>query len=183
MIPARVPEHFTSDRLDIRAPRPEDASEVQAAVEESVDALREWMSWAKPGISLAEWEENLREAQRKYRAKEDFRLQLFLRGTDTFVGESRLHNFDWSVPRFEIGYWVRKRFLGQGYATEAVRAIADFAFDVLGARRVEIRCHARNERSGRVAERAGFELEGTLRNRERHPDGSLRDTRVYSRIR
>lgn len=41
----------------------------------------------------------------------------------------------------------------------------------------------RNERSWRVAERCGFQLEGTLRNSARTVDGQLRDTRVYAKVR
>jgi RimJ/RimL family protein N-acetyltransferase len=63
-----------------------------------------------------------------------------------------------------------------------VRAITSFAFDALGARRVEIRCDSRNLDSARVAERAGFALEGTLHNNEVGTDGTLRDTLIYARL-
>jgi len=86
------------------------------------------------------------------------------------------------VPKFEIGYWCRTRFAGQGYITEAVRGISDFAFDVLDANRLEIRCDSLNHRSVKVAKRAGFHLEGELRNAEVGPDGSLRNILVFSMI-
>ena len=98
------------------------------------------------------------------------------------MGGSRLLRIDWEVPKFEIGYWLRTRFAGQGYMTEAVGCITDFAFDRLGARRVEIRCDSLNRRSARVAERAGFCLEGELRNAEVGPGGEPRHTLVYSMI-
>ena len=87
---------------------------------------------------------------------------------------------DWSVPKFEIGYWVRTRFVGEGYATEAVGGIGAFAFEHLGARRIEIRCDPHNRRSVRVAQRAGFRLEGELRNAEVGPDGEPRNVLVFS---
>ncbi len=87
------------------------------------------------------------------------------------------------MPKFEIGYWCRTRITSHGYITEAVTRISAFAFDALGARRVEIRCDPRNFRSARVAERAGFTLEGTIRNNEVGTDGKLRDTRIYASIR
>jgi RimJ/RimL family protein N-acetyltransferase len=105
---------------------------------------------------------------------------MYLKGTDTFVGGSGLHQIDWDVPRFEIGYWRRSAHRGQGYITEAVRGITGFAFRTLGANRVEIRCDVRNERSQSVAESCGYTLEAVLRNNGRRVDGSLRDTRVYS---
>jgi ribosomal-protein-serine acetyltransferase len=178
-----VPEHFATERLDLRAPDERHAAELHAAVMESHESIRRWMPWAAEVQTVEQFAENSREALQQYRARLDFRLHLFLKGTGTFVGGSGLHRPDWTVPSFEIGYWVRDRFQGQGYVTEAVTAIADIAFDVLGARRVDIRMSTRNERSRRVAERAGFELEGTLRNDGRHLDGSLRDTLVFARVR
>ena len=87
------------------------------------------------------------------------------------------------MPRFEIGYWCRTSYAGKGYITEAVNAITAFAFDVLGARRVEIRCDALNLRSRRVAERCGFPLEATLRQFDRSVDGELRDELVFAKLR
>ena len=54
-------------------------------------------------------------------------------------------------------------------------------FEKLKANRVEILCADRNERSWRVAERAGFPLEGILRN-NCIENGELRDTRIYAKV-
>ena len=75
----------------------------------------------------------------------------------------------------------RTRFVGRGYATEAVRGIA--AFDALAARRVEIRCEPLNRSSARVAERAGFRLEGQLPNDAVGADGATRSTLVFAMTR
>jgi ribosomal-protein-serine acetyltransferase len=71
---------------------------------------------------------------------------------------------------------------GRGYVTEAVHGIAAFAFDLLGAQRVEIRCDPLNRPSARVAELAGFSLEGELRNDARATDGTLRNNLVFSAV-
>lgn len=78
---------------------------------------------------------------------------------------------------------INTRFEGQGYVSEAVEGMTRFAFECLGARRLEIRTDARNERSWRVAERTGYKLAGILRNNSLDVDGKLVDTRVYSKIR
>jgi len=62
---------------------------------------------------------------------------------------------------------------------EAVDAAAVAEFN---ANRISIHCDPRNERSKRVAERLGYQLEGRLRNKARTPDGGLRDTLVYSLV-
>jgi ribosomal-protein-serine acetyltransferase len=179
----KLPEWIETERLRIRGPRDEDAAVVREAIGETFETLRAWMDWAKRVPTLEEERERIAEARRKHAAGEDFPLFVFLRGNGAFVAASGLHRPNWEVPSFETGYWVRAGFGGRGYVTEACRAITTAAFDALGAARVEIRCHDRNERSWRVAERAGFALEGVLRNESRHVDGTLRDTRVYGRVR
>lgn len=178
-----IPEEFESPRLTIRLPRVGDGAALHAAIVESVDILRPWMPWVHPTPTLEDEEENVRRARARFLAREDLWLLLFLKGTDTFVGGSGLHRIDWGVPKFEIGYWVRKKFEGQGYISEAVVRITEFAFETLHARRVEIRVDDRNRRSWRIPERLGFRLEGILRNEARDVEGKLRDTRVYARIR
>ncbi len=73
-------------------------------------------------------------------------------------------------------------FSGQGYVTEAVLGITDFAFKYLGAQRIEIRCDLRNTRSTAVAERAGYTLEARFHHHVRGTDGNLRDTLIYVRF-
>jgi RimJ/RimL family protein N-acetyltransferase len=176
------PESFESDRLTIRAPRAGDGTEIQAAVRETFDDLKLWMPWAQQMPTLEESESYIRRAQCQFLAREDLALLLFLKGTNTMVGGSGLHRIDWDIPKFEIGYWCRKRFQGQGYITESTEAITNFAFETLGAKRVEIRCDSKNVRSRRIPDRLGFKLEGTLRNNSLSPSGELRDTLVFAKI-
>lgn len=176
------PESFESDRLTIRAPRAGDGTEMNAAVQETFDDLKPWMPWARQVPTLEESETYVRRAQCEFLAREDLTMLLFLKGTNTLVGGSGLHRIDWNIPKFEIGYWCRKRFQGQGYITESTEAIARFAFETLGAKRVEIRCDPKNVRSRRVPDRLGFKLEGTLRNNTLSTSGELRDTLVFAKI-
>jgi RimJ/RimL family protein N-acetyltransferase len=176
------PDSFDTARLTIRAPRRGDGAQVADAVCESIAALRPWMPWAKELPTHEESEARIRRAIAAWQTREDLPLHIYLKNSDTFVGGSGLHRFDWDVRRFEIGYWVRTRFAGKGYITEAVDGITQFAFQHLKAKRVEIRCDAENARSAAVAKRCGFLLEGTLRNDDLAVDGSLRDTLIFSKI-
>lgn len=182
-----IPQCISTERLDIRQPRIEsldgDAAEVHAAVIESMEELRPWMKWATPAPTLVQTRENLRRAIDLWRTRKELRLLLFQKDTDTLAGSSGMHGLEWDIPRFEIGYWARTKFAGRGYITEAVCAVRDLAFDTLGARRIEIRTSSRNERSIRVAERAGFALEAVLKSDERQIDGTLRDSHIYALVR
>jgi RimJ/RimL family protein N-acetyltransferase len=177
---ANIPEQFETERLLIRMPLPGDGAEVNAAVLESFAELNPWMPWAQTAPSVAESEEYTLKTHEAFVARKDFGLRLFLKGTGTLVGSSGLHPHDWAVPKFEIGYWCRTRFAGQGYITEAVRGITRYGFEHFGARRIQITCDIRNLRSARVAERAGYRLEATLRNDRVGMDGQLSDTLVYA---
>lgn len=177
------PESFESERLLIRAPLWGDGAAVNEAIAESAAELRPWMPWVHNIPSVEESEANIRQARLQFLAREDLRLLLFRKETGQLVGSSGLHRIDWSARRFEIGYWVRTSCTGQGYASEAVAAIGQYAVRELQANRLEIRCDARNERSARVARSQGYTLEGILRRDTCGTDGQLRDTMVFAKVR
>lgn len=177
------PESFESERLLIRGPRREDAILSYEAIKHSIESLRPWMPFAQKKPDLQKIEANLIEAAADFQLRKDLRLHFFLKETGEFIGSSGLHRIDWDVRKFEIGYWVDNHFEGKGYVTEAVERITRFAFEELGANRVEIRCDPDNVRSRAVAERLDFKLEGILRNETlSRVDNKLRDTCVYSKI-
>lgn len=177
------PDHFETERLLIRSPRPGDGSMLMEAVGESLEILKPWMPWAHNPLTPEGEEAIVRRMHANFLMREDLPLFLLKKESGEFVGGSGLHRFNWDVPYFEIGYWVRTKFEGQGFVTEAVVGISNFAFEKLFAERVEIRMDNRNERSWRVAERANFKLEGVLRANARSVQGGLRDTRIYSKLR
>jgi RimJ/RimL family protein N-acetyltransferase len=106
----------------------------------------------------------------------------FAKECGSLVGGSGLHDVNWDLGHFEVGYWGRYSYGGRGLMTEGVRALSSHALDKLGASRVFLTTDERNMASWKLAERAGFELEGTIRNDRRNLHGVLRNTRVYSRI-
>lgn len=178
-----VPDRFESERLLIRTPLPGDGAEMHAAITESLDELRPWMPWAHLEQTVDDVEANVRLARADFLARRDLRLHLYQLEGGMLVGSSGLHRIDWTVPRFEIGYWVRTTMAGRGFATEAARRIADFAFADLHAQRVEIWCDARNERSAAVAKRAGFTFEAHLVRNRRDTAGALSDSLCFVRLR
>lgn len=176
------PEEFTTERLFIRMPRPGDGKVVYEAIEASIHELKPWLPFAQKSQSEDEVEVNIRNAYIAFLKREDLRLLIFSKETGEFVASSGLHRMDWTVPKFEIGYWIDSRYSGKGYMTEAVQGITDFAFKELGARRVEIRCDEKNIKSRAVPERLGYKLEGILFNDDLSPDTKeLRNTCIYAR--
>lgn len=179
-----IPESFDTERLSIRAPQFGEGQTINDAIMETLDSLRPWMEWVHPQPpTVVDSEEFSRQSRVRFLSRESFGWRLWLKGTETLVGSSGLEVRDWSVPAFEIGYWCRKRFEGQGYITEAVNGITRFGFDVLKAERIIIRCDSRNTRSAAVARRCGYTLEATMRSDSRSVDGGLRDTLQFCKIR
>ncbi len=182
-----VPERIHTARLILRAPRPGDGAVLNAGVVASIDELRPWMPWAANAPTLDESEAHVRRQAAKFMLREDLVFLVLARladpGEGELVGAIGLHRIDWATRRFEIGYWRRTGHQGRGLLTEAVTALSRMAFDALAAGRVEIRMDDANERSWKLAERAGFTLEAVLRFDAQTPLGEPRSTRVYARVR
>jgi RimJ/RimL family protein N-acetyltransferase len=81
----------------------------------------------------------------------------------------------------EIGYWLGEPFWGRGITTEALVAVTRYAMEMHGLTRVYALPFARNLASCRVLEKAGYELEGTLR-RSAIKEGEILDQRQYAFI-
>lgn len=80
------------------------------------------------------------------------------------------------------GYVLASAAWGQGYATEAARAVLDWAFGALDLNRVQSETDTRNLASARVLEKLGFQREGTLRQ-DCIVDGDVSDSWVYGLLR
>jgi RimJ/RimL family protein N-acetyltransferase len=99
------------------------------------------------------------------------------------AGMTTFMNIDPVSKRVEIGStWYAKRVQRTPLNTECKLMLMTHAFETLGCIAVEYRTSFFNQQSRRAIERLGAKLDGILRNHQRHSDGSLRDTCVYSII-
>lgn len=99
------------------------------------------------------------------------------------VGSIGVGHFSERNLSCEVGYCMGKPWWGQGIMTEALRAVLAFLFEEVGMHRVEARHDPRNVGSGRVMEKAGMTLEGTLRDAMLRNDGSFHDLDVRAILR
>lgn len=79
------------------------------------------------------------------------------------VGYAWAFSIDEGDSRATIGYWIVPEERGNGYATETVDLLAEWAFVDRGLHRLEARVFEGNDASARVLEKVGFVREGTLR--------------------
>jgi RimJ/RimL family protein N-acetyltransferase len=165
-----------ADRLDIREFGPADAGLVREVLStQAPEAL-------PPGApseedELAEW---LAEGVHVLRhAGFGVHFMLLDRAGAKIVGAIGLFHTDWEVRSAEIGYGVRADERGRGYATEALVAVSRWALTAGGMQRAWLTANTDNIPSVRVAQKAGFRYEGTLRRAAVEADG-LHDQAVYS---
>jgi RimJ/RimL family protein N-acetyltransferase len=180
-----VPTLIETPRLQLRPFATADAAALHGALAESLDALRThlwFLPWVAEAQTLQSAEVRCRKAQANFLLRTDLAYLAFEKDGGRLVASFGLHRTDWTLPKTEVGYWVRSSATGRGYAREGVLALTAWAFDGLGAQRVELVTDSLNEASRAVAERCGFRLEGLLHNVMRGPDGSLRHSCIYARL-
>lgn len=81
----------------------------------------------------------------------------------------------------ELKYVFNRGFWGQGYATEAGRAVLEFAFADVGLQRVYATCRPENQASWRVLEKLGMQREAHLRQHVWYR-GAWHDSYLYARL-
>jgi ribosomal-protein-alanine N-acetyltransferase len=108
------------------------------------------------------------------------RWGLVLRGGHELIGSAGLYAWrDEPEPTAMVGYDLAPEFWGRGLMTEAIGAIAGYAFDALGIARLEATVIVGNERSCRTLERAGFGHEAVLAAHGEDEHGRRVDEHLY----
>ncbi|WDE05778.1 GNAT family N-acetyltransferase [Thalassomonas viridans] len=77
----------------------------------------------------------------------------------------------------ELGYWLGIDYWGQGYCTEAAKALADFAFSELGINSLIADHLSENPASGKVMEKIGMQYQHNSQKLDRH--NRLAEVKVY----
>jgi RimJ/RimL family protein N-acetyltransferase len=171
---------IVTQRLIIRCWNPADAPLLQTAVTESLEHLRPWMPWvASEPEELQVKIDRLRGFRGKFDLGQDFVYGIFNRDETCVLGGTGLHTRLGAGAR-EIGYWIHKDFIGQGYATEVSAALTKVAFEIDAVRRVEIHHVVENLRSGAVPRKLGYTCEATLRQRSLLDDGRYHDHKIWT---
>jgi RimJ/RimL family protein N-acetyltransferase len=155
-----------TDRLIIRPPEQGDAKPLNEAINRSLAEISLWMPWASDP-SLKPTEDFIERGIEQW-AKEnqtEFPMIIKLKSNNQIISASGFNEKSQpDVPMFEIGYWIDSQYSGNGYITEAVNAITQYAFDKYNSVRVQICAQLDNKKSISVAKRCGFIQEAILKN-------------------
>ncbi|MDQ8029253.1 MAG: GNAT family protein [Brevundimonas sp.] len=149
----------------LRSPRASDHEAWAALRRDSYAYLQPWEpTWPEDDLTRAAFRRRLSIYQRELDAGNAWPFFVFIDHGRTLAGAITLSNVRRGVAETgTIGYWIGRRFAGQGLATASVTAMRDFAFTDLKLHRVEASCVPHNTASRRVLEKSGFALEGKAR--------------------
>ncbi len=151
-----------TDRLILRQFRIEDAEDMYKnwASDPEVTKFLTWPPHASVDITkglLSQWVS-------RYEDGGYFNWVMELKENGKAIGNISVVSLNEKVESADIGYCMSRAYWGKGLMPEALKAVMDYLFDVVGLNRVAA-CHdANNPKSGRVMDKAGMKLEGILRS-------------------
>ena len=174
-----APDTFELARLRLRRPKLSDADALFAiGSDPEVARYADWPLDIEIGPTL----ERLRARPALWDSGAEYYWVITLPSDDRAIGaiSTRI-----AAPAADVGYLLDRAHWGNGYATEAARAIVEWAFSLPPIRRVWATCDTENAASARVLERVGLEREGTLPRAIVRPNLSNepRDAFLYARVR
>jgi hypothetical protein len=177
-------EEWETERLVVRPPRSGDGDEVLNAILVSLSELRRWpasMAWAVHEQTVDSVERWCRVSRANFILRTDLQFLLWMNDQPGLVvGCVALTNLNWESRSFELGYWGNSSCARRGLVTEGARAIVEWGFQNLAARRIYALPDEHNERSWKLVERLGFLLEGVLKNERTDPDGTPCNAKLYA---
>ena len=161
------PVELSDDRLLLRLPVPGDVDDITRACQDP--ELQRWIPVPVP-YTRADGEQWVEDTRRSWAEDRELRWVIVEHRAGApmsgILGAIGLHARDPTMR--EVGYWMAPWARGQGIMTDAVRLVCAWGFAELGLGRIEWWANVGNYASRRVAEKAGFTMEGTVRARLLH---------------
>ena len=163
---------------------------LRPAERDDLDRFVQWFSDAETTRNLAmrapfsrameeQWFEHMVSEQ----GKSTYHFVICRLTDDAPIGTAGLHNLDLVNGNAEFGISIgEKGEWNKGYGTDTLNTICDFGFGELRLERIELQVYAGNARARRSYEKAGFALEGTLRNRH-FAEGRYQDVLIMGILR
>ena len=153
------------NRVYLRFPVQRDWRNWAALRAESRDFLAPWEpTWAYDALTRGAYRRRLKMYKAEMRQGVTYSFLIFRRVDDVLLGGITLSNLRRGVAQSAtLGYWIGSPHGNQGYMTDSLASILEFAFSRIGLHRVEAACLPANEASRRLLLRSGFREEGYAR--------------------
>jgi ribosomal-protein-serine acetyltransferase len=153
------------ESITIRPFLPDDAQAVYEAIQESLADVSPWLRDLGNVRSEEEVEAYITVQPENWSKRVACNFVITPLDGSAILGSCGLTQINQNHRFANLFYWVRSSCTSQGVATRAVRLAARFGLETLGLYRIEIVVEETNTASLRVAEKAGAQREGLLRNR------------------
>ncbi len=172
------------NRVYLRFPVQRDWRNWAALRAESRDFLAPWEpTWTYDALTRGAFRRRLKMYKTEMRQGATYSFLIFRRIDDVLLGGITLSNLRRGVAQSAtLGYWIGVPHGNQGYMTDSLAAILEFAFSRIGLHRIEAACLPANEASRRLLLRSGFREEGYAREYLRI-SGRWQDHQLYAILR
>jgi len=153
------------ERVTLRLPLLRDHAAWASLRLQSRGFLERWEPpWPPDALDRASFRRRVRRGQDEARLATAYAFLIFRREDDALLGGIALSDVRRGIAQSgDIGYWTGAPFAAQGYMTDALRTVVDFAFEDLRLNRVAAACLPENAPSRAVLSKAGFREEGVAR--------------------
>lgn len=177
-----LPERIETSRLILQMPQAGYGERLHQAITDGYEDYVAWLNWTPLIPTVQSVEEECRCHHAEFILRDFIRYIIVEKSSNQVMGRCAFPSFqtNWLIPQFGISYFIRRSQRMKGYATEAVHAMTLLAFQVLGAKKVEIYCDAENVASTKVPHKLNFELEYTQKGGWPRQDGKLAELKTYS---
>jgi len=170
---------INTERLSLRWISADDVDDF-FAIYSNPEVMRYWSTPPLPDRTAAG--KLIGEIHKGFEGRELLKWGIALRADNTLIGSVTLFHLDFTHRRAEIGYALGHPYWGKGYMQETLKAVFNYAFEVLNLHRIEADVDPRNTASIKTVERLGFQREGYLRERWQ-VNGEIQDAFFYGLIR
>ncbi len=154
-----------------------DANVIFNTIQNEREYLREWLPFVDYTNDISDTRFFIRSVLSPQNSHHEFVALMLFKGE--FAGLIGFKSTDLENKKTEIGYWLSEKYQRHGIVSKSCQFLINFAFDVLGINRIQIRVAVKNTRSCRIPERLHFTFEGVERAGELLINGYT-DINVYS---
>jgi RimJ/RimL family protein N-acetyltransferase len=145
----------------LRCPYPGDGEALYQGVAETLQQLRAWpdsLPWAQKPQSVEASEDYCQTCYAAWAMRISWPMLMIDKASAGFVGSIGFHQINVKTQQWELGYWCRSSFQGQGRMTEAVQVLTQAALQVAPNAQLVCRIDSRNHASAKVVLTAGYKM-------------------------
>lgn len=156
---------FTGPHVYLRPPARADLRDWLIIREQSRGFLEPWEpAWTPDALTGGAYRRRRRRIDQEWRSGIGFGFFIFHNESNALLGGITLANVRHGVvSAANVGYWIGEPHARNGYMSEALQIILDFAFQKLNLHRVEAACLVHNDASRELLLKSGFQQEGRAR--------------------